>query len=166
VEVDGVLRVFGELGMMPRPAFGGALAVRIQRGSASGEASAVVLLPTTGTLPNDASRGGRFSWFGGQLSGCLSTGAGNRLEGCAGGEVGRLSGTGVGVDVQETRHAAWLGPLFGVRAALPVTRDATFEAQLSLVVPLLRPTFALEQLGEVHTPGVLSGRLGLGIRWP
>ena len=166
LQLAGVLRVFGELGIMPGPAFGGAVALRAQRGALSGEASAAALLPKKGTLADEDTRGGHFSWFGGQLVGCLSSISGVTLAGCVGGEIGRLSGTGTGVDVQETRHAAWFGPLLSVRTGLPLAHHAIFETELALVLPLSRPTFALEQLGEVHTPAVVSGRVGAGIRWP
>ena len=162
LQLGGALRVFSEIGMLPGVTLGGAGALRWGNATALAELSAGALLPKTGTLERDATRGGRFSWFGGQLSGCLGFGV---PEACAGIEVGRLSGDGIGVTLPEVRHALWLAPVLGVRAGLPLSSSSLFEAQLALAVPLFRAQFELEDLGPVHRPAAVSGRVGIGLRW-
>jgi hypothetical protein len=160
------LRALFELGILPGPAFGGTLAARAERGIWGVELGASALLPQEGEFNDDSRFGGTLWWFAGHALGCVSPRSALSWDACLGVEVGRLSGTGFGVDVPRTGRALWFGPLTSAGARFPLGSSFSFEGRLGLALPLPRPpAFGLDGFGEVHRPATVSGRAELGIRW-
>jgi hypothetical protein len=160
------LRALFELGILPGPAFGGTLAARAERRIWGLELGVSALLPQRGEFDDDSRIGGTLWWFAGHALGCVSPRSAVSWDACLGVEVGRLSGTGFGVDVPRTARALWFGPLTSAGARLPLGSSLSFEGRLGLALPLPRPpAFGLDGFGEVHHPAPVSGRAELGIRW-
>lgn len=151
-----------ELGMLPGATLGASLGLGLTLERFSAELGAMLLLPREGTLDDDESRGGEIGYMGGYGAGCFEPFRSRRFGICGAFEIGRLSGTGVGVTNQDTGNALWLAPaLFGT-ARLPALGPLHGEARLGAALALHRPEFGLDDLGEVHKPALFSLRGELG----
>ena len=108
--------------------------------------------------------GGTFQLaFGGALS-CLAPTWGRWTPlTCAGLEVGRLAGTGVGVARPETGAALWRAARaeLGVRAVLGGSAAVVLRA--GVAIPLERPAFVLDQSELVYQPSRMAVRATAGI---
>jgi hypothetical protein len=82
---------------------------------------------------------------------------------CGGLEVGRLAGSGFGTSWDDTRASLWLAPRVGISASYALSSAVDLRAGLEGLVPLSRPVFVLENVGRVHRPAALVGRLELGL---
>lgn len=83
---------------------------------------------------------------------------------CGGWEVGRLGGVGTGVQEPRRRDAWWSAPRIdaGLSWALPGTQ-LRLGALVTAAAPLLRDDFFLRDLGSVHRPPSVVGRLAAGV---
>lgn len=84
------------------------------------------------------------------------------------GEVGRLQGTGIGVDDERTAGARWLALGAGVGVGWPMTDHARLVGTFEIAIPLQRPRFMLEQGNDLYQPGAAAARcaFGLEVGWP
>jgi hypothetical protein len=163
--VIAALFAVGELGMLPQPTLGAALGVGVGAGAWSAEVGPMLLIPRSGSLENDTSRGGEIGYIGGYAAGCLAPFRSRRFDVCGAFEVGRIAGTGFGVTDPLPGEALWLAPaLFGAMR-VPVAGSFGGEGRLVLAAPLHRPTFELDALGAVHRPAPFSVRGELGFSW-
>jgi hypothetical protein len=104
-----------------------------------------------------------FSLVTGGLLACAQRTVGPALAWlCAGAEMGRLSGAGVGVRNPRTGESLWWGPRTDVGAAFPLGETLRLLGQVTVMAPQIRPTFVLDQ-AFVYRPAALTGRLALGI---
>jgi hypothetical protein len=166
------LWVLGDTGSLPRPGGGVALEARIERGRLG--------LRVTGTwhrgqhevLPGvtDPAPGADLGLITGALSLCgvpfRSRDSALEVVGCAGWELGQLSGEGT--DVQRPRDGAalWSAPKIDAGASLALgATPLRLGLMLSLVMPLTRENFVLGDLGTVHQPPGAVGRAALGLEW-
>jgi hypothetical protein len=164
----GVLAgIVGDAGSLPHPALGVALGVEL--GTERWQLRAIGTL-----LPDQQHRvGSSGSALGAELG--LATGGllacalsvswlpPLEVRGCAGWELGQLSGVGTGVP--DARHGSklWSAPLLDAGAAWRIPETAfRLGAMLSLVAPLGRDEFVLQGLGRVHRPSSIVGRVMLG----
>jgi hypothetical protein len=129
------LRALLEFGILPGPAFGGTLAIRLERGIWGFELGASALLPQEAELDADPTHGGTMRWFGGHVLGCVAPRIAISCDVCAGVELGRLSGAGFGVDVPRTGHALWFAPLVTSGLRYPLAASLSFEARLVRWLP-------------------------------
>ncbi len=116
-----------------------------------------------------ASPGAEIGLLAGGLLACapLATPAGPVLvTACAGWELGRLEGHGIGVDSSHSTARWWSAPRadLALRWALPL-RSLALELALTAAAPLTRDEFVLQGIGSVHRPANVVGRAGLGLRW-
>jgi hypothetical protein len=93
-----------------------------------------------------------------------------RLElwACAGVEMGSIWGAAEGAAAPRSGAAAWIAIPAGLFGAYVVSQVFAVVAQIDLVVPLVRPRFVIEGLGEIFetAPLVLRGLVGLEARFP
>jgi hypothetical protein len=163
--VLAALFAVGELGMLPQPTLGAALGVGVGAGAWSVEVGPMFLIPRSGSLEDDTSRGGEIGYIGGYAAGCLAPFRSRRFDVCGAFEVGRIAGSGFGVTDPLPAEALWLAPaLFGAMR-VPVAGSFQGEGRLVVAAPLHRPTFELSDLGDVHRPALLSVRGELGFSW-
>ena len=158
----------GDSGSLPEPGLGAAFGIELGWRRIQLRALATLWLERHARLPAQPELGGDLSLATGTLLGCSNvletTPPALSLSLCAGGEVGRLSGSGTGVAVRRNAHSPW--------AAARVESDLYWQvpssslrlgAQLSLGVPFVRDDFVLDQIGAVHRAASLVGRAGLGV---
>ena len=84
------------------------------------------------------------------------------------GEIGRLQGTGVGVDAERTAMARWLAIGAGLGVGWPMSRHARLVGTFEIAVPLERPRFMLALGSDLYQPGAAAARcaFGLEVGWP
>lgn len=88
-----------------------------------------------------------------------------RVELFAGLELQLVRGTGAGVRNPQTADVVLVGAQAGSRAALRLSTAWALFFQGSLSVLAERPQFVLDDIGPVHRPAPLAGRLALGAEW-
>lgn len=83
---------------------------------------------------------------------------------CVGMEIGLLTGVGTGVPTPRQGSALWLAPRLDVGAlwSVPAT-PLRLGITLSAVAPMNRDNFALTDIGTVHRPPSMVGRLSFGV---
>ncbi|MEO8185415.1 MAG: hypothetical protein ABI895_41940 [Deltaproteobacteria bacterium] len=167
----GVLRwalrvgILAEVGMLPGPSIGPRGALELHRGDWSLELGLGALLPRHAQLSGANSPASEIRWLGGQVAVCHALRL--RFSACSGAEYGRLSGTGSGVDEPIDAGGWWLAGTVGARSGGPLYEPAALSWQLGLgaALALVRPEFGFDELGVLHRPSALSGRLFLGLGW-
>lgn len=83
---------------------------------------------------------------------------------CVGAELGRLSGIGTGVASPRQGSALWAAPLVQVGGSWAVPDTALrLGVALTAAAPLNRDEFALRDIGTVHQPPSVVGRLAIGV---
>jgi hypothetical protein len=158
------LSALGDLGALPAPAAGGELGFAVRRCALGASAAVRALVPRTGEAELDSSAGGDLWLAAGALALGLARDLGAIELGARGGlEVGAMSGRGVGINHPDSGRALWLAASAGAALRVPLAAQLAALAGLDLVVPLRRPRFVIEDLGSVHRPAVVNGRLALGL---
>ena len=158
------LSALGDLGALPAPAAGGALAFGLRRCALGAEVSVHGLSPRTGEAELDAGAGGDLWLLAGGAAFSLHADLGGLEVGARGGlEAGTMSGRGVGINNPDSGRALWLAAGAGATLALPLTARFAALLGVDLVVPLRRPRFVIDDLGAVHRAAAVTGRLALGL---
>jgi hypothetical protein len=157
----------GDAGSLPHPGLGAALAVQAGWPELQLRALGSVLFEQQTTTRSGAAGplGAELQLVSGTLSACAGPAwAGDWLSVCLGPEVGRLSGSGAGVESPKHRGTLWLAPRadLGLSFALPGTR---FRAgvMLTAATPLTRDEFVIDGIGTVHRAASLVGRAAVGL---
>ncbi len=81
---------------------------------------------------------------------------------CGLGEAGRMTGRGEGVTRVESASALWGAVGAGLTAHWAFATRLGLRASIEGLMPLARPTFVIEPLGEVYRPAPVHGRAALG----
>jgi hypothetical protein len=84
---------------------------------------------------------------------------------CAGGEVGWLAGTGVGVKNPHTGGALWVAARIEAGLSVPLGPSFAVLGRFGAAVPLERRQFVIDGDVVVHEPKALAGRLFLGVEF-
>lgn len=165
------LWLVGDTGSLPRPGLGAAVGAQLESSHFQLRALATLLLPQRQTLamPTNPAPGADLSLVTGALLACAApfdASATLSSYGCAGWELGRLSGAAAGVLMPREGAALWSAPRadVGLSWTLSHTR-LRLDALLTLAMPLARDDFVLRELGSVHRPPNVVGRVALGMNW-
>jgi hypothetical protein len=78
-------------------------------------------------------------------------------------ELGQLSARSSNVRKPDEVQELWLAALGGIAFWAPLGSGLLFTSSLSAVVPLRRPHFVVEGVGEIHQPRPLGARCALGL---
>jgi hypothetical protein len=159
-----------DAGSLPSAALGAALGVRLGAASWHLELLGTLWFEQHSELHASSlpGAGADVNLATGALLGCVDPFAtGARALGlslCAGWEMGRLSGTGTGVNRPRDARALWVAPSLQLALAyrFPDTR-LSLNAIAGGAMPLDRDEFVLDGLGTVHQPASLAARAALGI---
>lgn len=158
----------GDAGSLPEPALGAALGLELGWPEVQLRALATLWLEQHAQLAGQPGLGGDLALATGALLGCTTV-FGARQDSlalglCAGGELGRLSGSGTGVLTPRSGYSLWAAARAEVEMAwhVPSTR-LRLGAQLGMAVPFVRDDFVLDGIGAVHRPESLVARAGLGV---
>jgi hypothetical protein len=77
-------------------------------------------------------------------------------------ELGWMHATGFGVVQPGEASALWRATLGGLVVGVPVTRSVHGRFELAALLPLDRPRWLLDQVGEVGRSSVVVARVGVG----
>jgi len=162
--------VIGDTGTLPSMGWGLGLGVELGWPGVELRALGTLLPEREGTIDasDPSAPGARIGLLAGGLLACLPLTrhlAALDLSGCAGGELGALSGDGTGVSTPYHQRTVWAAARIDVvaRWALPQTALA-IEGLVTAAAPLTRDEFVLKDIGSVHRPESVLGRAALGVR--
>jgi hypothetical protein len=160
--------VLGDTGSLPGPGLGAALELSLAWRRLLLRAIGTVLFEQHADVelvPSPAP-GADLALYAGSLLGCTTPFGRGRLASlaCVGMEVGRLAGVGTGVPSPRQGSALWLAPRLDLGAlwSLPAS-PLRLGITLSAVAPMNRDNFALTDIGTVHRPPSMVGRLSFGV---
>jgi len=149
-----------DTGALPNPALGPALEVALRRAGLRVGAQGMLLAPTSEDYGGGASASFYLWALSPILCGELPLGR-FALGGCAGYELGRMSGEGSGVSTPRLGSAHWQAMRFELSAAYAAGASFRLTARLGAAVPVSRPIFELDGV-EVHEPAPFSLRALVG----
>ncbi len=153
----------GSIGALPGGGGGVGGRLGVLRGRFRGAVSASYWPPRTSTLASRPSAGGDVGLIAGDASGCYAVlRAPVELSPCLGLEVGSMTATGFGVQLDGSGSAPWIAPLAEAAVALPFAQRFAVRLDLGVLVPAVRPPFVLSSVGTVYTAGPVVGRATLG----
>jgi len=158
------LAAVGDAGALPQAAPGVALEVALDVGSLRVVGLAALFATERADV---AGGGGDFDLaFGGAL-GCWRRPL-RRVTAlaCLGGEVGRLSGRGLGVSFSRLGSSLWLAPRADLGIGVPLVARIALVLRGGIAVPVFRPEFTefvSGQTVEVHQAARVTARAILGI---
>ena len=162
------VHVLGDAGSVPKPTLGGGLSLGLRWGRLHGGLRASAFLPrTTESGPRPGS-GGELGLYVAGLSGGFELvrafdqrlGSGPLL----GLEAGLMVGQGRGLALPRTERQPWLAPSLGW--AVLLTGDAYCAGlRAEVFAPLLRPSWVLDDFGELFRVPAAVGRLSLEVAW-
>jgi hypothetical protein len=162
----------GDAGSLPRAAIGVRAGARVRWPRWLVGAHGSYLPSVAGRLEGRPGTGGDVSMATGGVEGCglpwVSPTTRRRLGDlglrlCLAAELGVMSASGVGVDAPAEGSA--LAALGEAAAGLDLwlAEPVLITFDLGLAVPFTRPFFFLNDIGDVHQPGPVRGRMGLGL---
>ena len=129
-------------------------------------ASAALWLGQTETLAPAHPGRGRFGWRAASLWTCHATwGRAVRVGPCLAFELGQLTARSSDVRLPDEAEELWLAALGGGAFWVPLGSSWLLTSSVSAVVPLRRPSFVVEGIGEIHQPRRIGVRSALGLAW-
>jgi hypothetical protein len=164
------LWLLGDAGSLPSPSLGAALGAELGWRTIELRAVGTVLFEreTQVESPSLPAPGAKLQLITGGLLACAAPFGSLRATfapfACFGAELGQLSGVGTGVASPRRGSALWAAPLVQVGAEWAVP-DTALGLAMALIAaaPLARDEFALRDIGTVHQPPSVVGRLSVGV---
>lgn len=164
----GHLMLGGDVGTFAGPAPALWAGASFTRGILRFEAAALLVWGGRMVSPPAPTKGGDFWLAGGTLLACYE---GRLMHGvlrnvgvaaCAGVEAGGIVATSFGVAQRGQAGAPWVAPVGEGLLRWAFSRRWALRLDLSIAVPVVRPSFELEGLGRIYMPGPIAGRVGAG----
>jgi hypothetical protein len=164
-----VVRASGiaSLGDQPKWSGGGQIAAGYEWPGLRAELDGFWLAPRTGGHGADGRV--RVSLWVVRPTVCASfVGQRTQVQGCAGFELGEMSGQGLGLNRSQRNHLLWSAAALGPRVSWAITRHLGLIAELWVTAVLDRPRFISTnaqggQKTSLAEAGVVSGRAALGL---
>jgi hypothetical protein len=121
--------------------------------------------PRRQTLPEaKLTQGGDFQlWTLGGSLGYRVLSRGVELSPWLGAELGTVYGSGFGVALPKQGKGLWLAAAFGLSGRYRALRWLGANAQAGLALPVVRPTYSLENVGDVYRADFLTLRGSVGL---
>jgi hypothetical protein len=121
-------------------------------------------VPRRAESPDVPTAGGKFSLVDAALFGCLrgTPAASPAVQGCVGPALLWLRGEGYGVTVPSSDEALIAAVAAEAALVVAISRQVSLRPALGALVPLVRPTFAIHDVGTIHRPSAVSFRVSLG----
>jgi hypothetical protein len=156
-----------DIGALPRPAWGGALALELGVGT-RWSLSLLGSMTATQARSVGAAQTVHLSLLGGAARACVAPllPARVRLDACSGAWLRQARGRGDGFDVSRTGSLTWLAPMLGVSFSVRGPRYVEWRGELEGAMPLARRRFLVDG-NEVAraAPIVAAARIGLVSRF-
>lgn len=153
-----------EYGTLPGGSLGGEVRGGLLLSGWSIEARASAWVPRRAESPDVPEAGGKFSLFDAALLGCLRGRPSARpaVQGCIGPGLLWLRGEGYGVTMPSSDEALIAAVAAEAALLVAVSRQVSLRPALGALVPLVRPTFAIHDVGTIHRPNAVAFRVSLG----
>lgn len=160
----------GDAGALPRMTAGLAITGALRVDAALPlrlELGAGAWLSQREIIRGDPAAGGEFGLLAAHARACAEpwSSAGWALSFCGGAELGFLAAEGFGVSRPESSHTVIPSVLADVRVSLAISRWLALVGRLEGAVPLARPMFSLDPLGEVHRAAPIAARGAVGLEF-
>lgn len=159
----------GDTGTLPGLGLGAGLGVELRWPSFALRALGTLLPEREGTLqaPLPSNRGVSIGLLAAGVLACVPIAVSPvvlKLAVCTGAELGELSGSGIGVSTPHHQRTLWSAVRFDadLRWALP-DMPLGLDLLVTAAAPLSRDEFVLRNIGSVHRPASVVGRVGLGL---
>jgi hypothetical protein len=148
--------------LLPTPAPAVGLALGARRGRLGAELTGVATEERRALAVGSA--GGDFRLLAGGARACGALGGHAVVwQVCLGGELERLSGTGVGVSTMRSRTALMGAATGGLLVSVPLGAHVALSLDLDAAVRPYRPTFKLDLVGPIFQIPLASGLAALGL---
>jgi hypothetical protein len=169
--VGGAVRIGANVGWGDLPGFGAGLgvaaALRLSKWQIEGGAD--FWFPREARFDDLSGVGGDLRLLAGHLSGCAAP-AYRTVEFplCVGIELGSMHGTGVGLAQPLESRRLWSAALVGPGVTWQPTRIFAIWLRATAAVPLVQPSFFVEDVGDVWRakPAAIRGSAGVELRFP
>lgn len=154
----------GDIGSLPGTSIATELGFGVTRGRFSLRPSFRYSPQQRTAIAHQADAWMDFSQFTGDLRACFAQPVTTfELGGCLGGELGVLQGEGIGVSTSKTADALSGAVLVGSQIGWNLGRRVWLVSRAEVGAALSRPTFFVENIGDVYRPAALFGRLALSV---
>lgn len=163
----------GGVGSLPSATGGVALGLSVNLRSWRFEAYGEGWLSRSATASSPEGAGGDFSLLDVGLRGCITSNGQVFVGACAGIEVDHVHAQGYGITREDTASRVWLAPRAGGRLGVRITENLELPLEIDLLVPLTRPSFALEsasaldgpasRVDTIFRPAPVAARASLGL---
>jgi hypothetical protein len=167
--LGGSAWAIGDTGTLPGLGLGAGLGIELRWPSFALRALGTLLPEREGTLPEPvpSDRGVSIGLLAAGVLACVPVAVSPavlKLALCTGAELGELSGSGIGVSSPHHQRTLWSAVRFDadLRWALPDT-PLGLDLLVTAAAPLSRDEFVLRNIGSVHRPASVVGRVGLGL---
>jgi hypothetical protein len=127
------------------------------------EAGVGYWFPSSALLTTSPDSGGRFQLTAFSLRSCFLPLSSIKLGLCFAGELGELSGSGIGTATPSDQHSFWAALGDSAELRLPLAGKLALVLDAGVVIPLLRPRFVIPGVGDVFRSGVIAARFGAGL---
>ncbi len=153
-------------GALPGTAVGGGLHLGVAHGAGSAELRLEAWLPRTVTSVEQPQMGADLWMLTAAPALCLRGRPGGgvvRLDGCAAFEATHLRARGFGMSDPGRAAASWGTLVAEAGVALRLSGRVALRGAVEVSRPLVRPRFAIENVGELHRPARFGGGGGLAV---
>jgi hypothetical protein len=164
------LWLLADAGSLPAPGLGAALGAELSIGRLQVRALGTLLFEQHTQVENTLApgAGAKLELLAGSLLACTAPLGRLRSQlaslACLGMELGQLTGEGTGVPDPRRGSALWAAPRVDLGGFWTIPGSALrLGLSLMAAIPLNRDEFALNQIGTVHQPPSVVGRMSLGI---
>jgi hypothetical protein len=159
--------VLADVGSLPHPALGAGLGLELSWARLRVQLGAAMFIPQRTEWVGGSDVGADLGLTIGTTRVCTPVGspsASLSIPLCLGLELGRMEGVGHGVARARSREILWIAPRaeVGLSWALPDTR-LSLETNLVAALPLNRDEFVFDDMGTIHQPSRVAGRLGASL---
>lgn len=151
-----------ELGALPGPSGGVALRIGVDLGRLGAELRAAAVLGRRAELAEPAGAAADIALYWTEPAICV---AASIARGCAGMQLGWITGRGIGVDRPRREGSVWVAPQVSLALALPLSARFALELRALAARPLVRPRFELESGVLLHQPDWIAGHVSVGAGW-
>jgi hypothetical protein len=163
------LRIGGDVGSLPGPALGLSGLLGFQDGPLRIEGDGTLWLPRQALAGPTVGSGGEIGLYTGGLRGCLeavlASGSSLRLGVCVGGEVGVQTGHAIGILPGTSRSGVWALGLGGLSLRQVSPSGLTYGLSLDAGAPIRRPSFVIDNYGQVFQASAIVGRASVDVAW-
>ena len=150
----------GDVGTLPRAAIGARASFAWRPGIFYPEIAAAYFPDVTGSHGPEK---GDFSLFAVDVTGCAAARVRELLmTPCIGPEIGVMRGASSDVRSPSSESVVWGGAVASAALSIPVGAAFAARLDLSMIVPIARPTFQIRPTGAIHEPAAIVGRAAIG----